>query len=394
MTYYLKSIPLAVLAVLLSWATVSSTTTEGDNCLTCHDNTYKKSLNNSHIHPPFLDKKCSTCHIDEYASPVNNRPSTTTRRENRQKVTWHQKHYEPARTHFFLLPSSKVDNTLFIQTAGRNGQSKVTSIKLPPVEKLSQLAKDEQPPQLSNIQFLGVKRGILYSATIGWRTDEPSDAQIHYGMGNLNHKTRINHHLRTNHTINIAPVTPGKDYTYTVISTDMHGNKTVSQPLTFSTRSIGSSETSGRNTPARQSSFQEELNHQLSAVGEDYFITITANQPTHLSIGSHQELRSQIIMPANNLTHGEPVQHVIMKSSYDTNITSCLNCHKEFQDDSSHPINVLPKRGMIFPADLPLLDNGKMHCMTCHDMHSSDNIARIRRRTKQELCLGCHKNYD
>lgn len=112
MTDYLKTIPLAVLAVLLSWATASSATTEGDKCLKCHDNTYKKGLNNSHIHPPFLNKECSICHIDEYASPVNNRTSNTTRRENKEKIRWHQKHYEPARTHFFLLPSIKVDNTL------------------------------------------------------------------------------------------------------------------------------------------------------------------------------------------------------------------------------------------------------------------------------------------
>lgn len=270
----------------------------------------------------------------------------------------------------------------------------MTTINLPPVEQLSQLAKDEQPPQLFDIQFHGVKRGILYSATISWRTDEPSDAQIHYGIGNLNHKTRISHHLKTNHTLNISPVTPNQDYTYAVISKDMHGNKTISQPLTFSTRTIGSLEPSVRNTPTRQSSFQRELSHQLSAVGDHYFITITADQPTHLSIGSHRELRPQISMPASNGKQDQPVEHVIMKNSYDTNITSCLHCHKEFQGKSSHPINVLPKRGMIFPADLPLLDNGKMHCMTCHDMHSSNNIARIRRQTKQELCLGCHKNYD
>jgi len=398
MTYSVKFFLLIALALLPSLAAADSGTTEDEKCITCHESKYNEALNNIYVHSPFLGKKCVTCHIEDHSSPLSNSRQST-RHDNKPKITWLQKHYEPARTHFFLIPSAKVDDTLFVQTAGNDLQPKVTSISLPPLQQLPQLANDGQPPKIFDIKFLGVKRGILYTATISWKTDEPSDAQIHYGVGTFTQKTRLDPQLKSIHTIDISPVIPGKTYNYTLISKDMHGNRMISQPLTFSTEKVDPMVLSRNTTLSRHPSSPEDLSHQLLAVEDQYFITITANWPTYINIGRHRELRPQITLPANDLPavnekQAVPVKHVIMRSSYDTNITSCLHCHKDYQASSSHPINVLPKPGMIFPDDYPVLDDGKMHCMTCHATHASNNEARIRRPTKQELCIGCHKNYD
>lgn len=393
MTYCFKIFLFTILVALFPWTTASNAGTEEDKCLTCHDSTYNKTLHKALIHRPFLDKKCLICHVAKQVSSLPDDRSFT-QRSRKDKITWLQKHYEPARTHFFLVPSSKVDDTLFIQSADNNGRPQITSIDLPPLQQLPQLTDDQQPPKVSNIEFLGIKRGILRSATISWKTDEPSDAQIHYGIGTFGQKTRLDPQLKSNHTITISPITPGKTYTYTVISKDMHGNRTISQPLTFSSKDDEQVDPAQETSPDHRSSLQAALSHQLAAVGDRYFVTITANWPTFLNIGTHPELRPRINLPVNNDSPETPVKHVVMKDSYDTNITSCLFCHKNFQSTSNHPINIGPKRGMIFPDDYPVLADGKMHCMTCHDSHASDNVSRIRRRTKQELCIGCHKNYD
>ncbi|MBW2186551.1 MAG: cytochrome c3 family protein, partial [Deltaproteobacteria bacterium] len=49
--------------------------------------------------------------------------------------------------------------------------------------------------------------------------------------------------------------------------------------------------------------------------------------------------------------------------------------------------------GMIIPPEYPLLENGRMTCMTCHQPHSSNNEARLLKEGKKELCTGCHTNY-
>ncbi len=382
----------SALIILIPWIPADSATTEVEKCISCHDKTYNKSLHNIYIHRPFLDKKCLTCHVEGNTSfSVSNGQDSSQR--TRPKITWLQKHYEPARSHFFLVPSLKVDNTLFVQKKGNNGRSTITSLTLPPLEQLPQLSNDNKQPEISDILFHGVKRGILYSAIISWKTDKPADGRIHYGIGTFNHKSNLDHQLKTHHTISISPVTPGKTYNYTVISQDIHGNRTISQPLSFSTKTLGLINPPPEDSPIGQAPFQEGLSHQLLAVGDQYFITITAHQSTYMHIGSHRNLSPRISMPANAGDQTVPAEHTPMKNTTDTNITTCLVCHKDYQSDSSHPINVRPKRGMTFPDDYPLNDDGRMHCMTCHDSHASNNEARIRRPSKQELCTGCHKNY-
>ncbi len=392
MQHGIKISLLTVLTVLLFWAPVNRAGPEEDKCLTCHDNMFNKALFNFYIHRSFIDKKCLLCHV-EGNTPTSVDNSRKSSRRDSPKITWLQKHYDPALTHFFLVPSVKIDSTLFVKRKGHDGRSQITSLTLPPLEQIPQYSNDGQHPRIFDIQFLGVKRGVLHSATISWQTDEPSDAQIHYGIGNFNHKTRLDHQFKTSHTLDIAPLTPGKTYTYTVVSKDIHGNRTVSQPLTFSTREIGMIEPPNDVPRSIRSSRQEELTRQLLAVGEQYFITITADRATYMNIGSHRELRPKINLPANTSSQTPPATHIPMKNKSDTNISSCLGCHKDYQSDTSHPINVRPKRGMTFPDDYPLLDDGRMHCMTCHVPHSSNTEARIRRSTKQELCIGCHKNY-
>jgi predicted CXXCH cytochrome family protein len=394
MKHLLKSSLFSALVLLISWTVANSTTTEKEKCITCHDKVYDKAIDNKYIHRPFLNKQCPACHVDEnrFSSTHNNHQSS--RQEKGPEITWLEKHYEPAGTHYFLVPSVKVDDTLYVQTKVDNNKAITTSLTLPPIEQLSQLANDSLQPKIFDIQFLGVKRGILYSATISWMTDEPSDSQIHYGIDSLNLKSRLDQQLKSLHTMDITPLIPGKIYNYSVVSTDLHGNKTISQPMSFSTETIAQMVPSTQVLLNEQSSSSlEELNHQLLALGEQYFIVITAQQPTYMNIGSNRYLRPRIKMPAANANQPMvPIKHVKMLSNSATNMSTCMGCHGDYQTAASHPINVRPKQGMTFPAEYPLLDDGRMHCMTCHDEHASNIVARLR-RPKRELCISCHNEY-
>ncbi len=392
MKYCYRAFLLLVLVFLLSSSPASSGNNRADQCLSCHDKAYNKAMMSSYIHKPFQEKKCFTCHVDGEDLPSDSSQQERSKRQKRSTITWLQKHYEPARTHFFLLPSNKIYQKLFIQIKGQDNKSRVTSIPLPPISELSSLNNDETHPEISNIQFHGIKRGVLYSAIISWETDRPANSQVLYGIGKFNQKSNLDVQLKKRHTISISPIRPGKTYSYTVTSTDIHGNKSISQPQTFS------ADTPAIPLPETDISMQEgtradKLSYKLLAVDEFYFVTITASSPTYMSIGKDDTLRPRITIQSPGKENTPPTTHIALRNSRETNITVCLTCHAGYQTESSHPIDVGPRRGMTFPDDYPLFDDGKMHCMTCHDAHTSKNEARIRRPTKQELCVGCHKSY-
>lgn len=346
-----------------------------------------------YIHRPFSSKKCFTCHIKEQGSR-SSRTGANSSRSKGPRITWLQKHYEPATTHFFLVPEKKLNGKLIVQFKDSNGKPKISSIPLPPLAKLPPLEDDGQQPTIENILFHGVKRGILYSATISWETDKAASSQIQYGIGSPKHKSSVDHQFKTSHLITISPVIPGKHYSYFVISEDVYGNKSQSQVLSFSTKKGERKAAIAEPTPApMETDIPIVLTQQFRTVGTKYFLTITASQVTHMKIGRSGKPSLVLANPGNKGTSKTKTPHIPLRDTRATNITTCLNCHTEYQTENSHPINCGPKPGMIFPTDYPVLKNGKMHCMTCHDTHASNNEARIRRPTKQQLCVGCHKSY-
>ncbi|GEM_PF-2083434 len=392
MKYFQTTFLFTLLVILFSGSPVHS---ENDvkECLSCHDKTYNRGIMKAYIHQPFLDKQCLTCHVERNDRNLHQSSRKSSSKRTKQKISWLQKHYEPAKTHFFLLPSDNIYEKLYVQIKGENNKSRVLSLPLPPIDKVSKLSNDGIKPRVSKIIFHGIKRGVLYSATISWETDKPSTAQILYGIGKFNKKSNLDTQLKTKHTISISPINPKKVYSYTVVSTDVHGNKTISQPMTFSASTPAVPLAAGN--PARSASPDGKgLKYEIRALDNLYFVTITAPQPTHMGIGKNNDLRPRISIQAkDNGQEDKPATHVPLTNTRETNITACLKCHTDYQTESSHPIDVGPKPGMTFPDDYPVFDDGRMHCMTCHDAHSSRNEARIRRPTKQELCIGCHKSY-
>jgi predicted CXXCH cytochrome family protein len=74
----------------------------------------------------------------------------------------------------------------------------------------------------------------------------------------------------------------------------------------------------------------------------------------------------------------------------------CLTCHSRYHGDElgSHPVNLIPS--LRVPADMPLDENGKMGCITCHSFHGGyrdDNgkkLYYLRRTPGRDFCFSCH----
>lgn len=79
-----------------------------------------------------------------------------------------------------------------------------------------------------------------------------------------------------------------------------------------------------------------------------------------------------------------------------TNIEKiCVRCHK-LEKRLSHPVGMVPK--VIVPVDLPLDKEGRVSCITCHDVHMSavnkltgKKTHYLRRILKgKKFCYACH----
>ncbi len=76
--------------------------------------------------------------------------------------------------------------------------------------------------------------------------------------------------------------------------------------------------------------------------------------------------------------------------------TLCARCHDSKNDYLSHPVDMSPAH-VTLPADLPLSGEGKMTCVTCHNIHASapsnyEGTWYYLRRdlTGRSFCASCH----
>jgi hypothetical protein len=70
----------------------------------------------------------------------------------------------------------------------------------------------------------------------------------------------------------------------------------------------------------------------------------------------------------------------------------CSSCHEGYRH--MHPVKIAVAPDMKSPEDLPLDKDGKITCITCHDVMEGHGVARKRRVAGKALCLNCHSDTD
>ncbi|MBF8257898.1 MAG: MULTIHEME CYTC protein [Actinobacteria bacterium] len=73
-------------------------------------------------------------------------------------------------------------------------------------------------------------------------------------------------------------------------------------------------------------------------------------------------------------------------------IALCYSCHDGYRH--MHPVKIAIAPEMKRPEDLPLDRNGKITCITCHDVMEKAGVHRKRKVTGRNLCLNCHVESD
>ncbi len=73
-------------------------------------------------------------------------------------------------------------------------------------------------------------------------------------------------------------------------------------------------------------------------------------------------------------------------------VALCSSCHESYKH--MHPVKIAVAPDMKSPEDLPLDRDGKITCITCHDVMEASGVHRRRRIVGRALCLNCHVDSD
>jgi predicted CXXCH cytochrome family protein len=348
-------------------------------CLECHEEEYDSTMESSqYIHAPYIKQQCYKCHINRDVPSAPGSGNDTFP----DKVHWLDRHDQATSKHTFLIPDDQIDFTLYVEADLEKQLTYKKIIAVPALSSLPILENDRTAPQISDVRVEEIKRGLFLSATIAWKTDEPSSGQVFYGRNDTKSPSEV-HTFSTEHRVTISPLKSKKNYQFFVVSKDWFNNESRSDISSFSTAQPVSSSPDDSYT---DSDIMLELETRFRSLGDKYLVEISCSRPTTMTIGVNPVL-------SNTAPAEVPDDHPYLNDKQTTNVTICKGCHPSSFQENSHPINVRPRRGMLIPPEYPMLPDGRMSCMTCHARHGSNFEFRMIKSSKRELCIGCHKEF-
>ncbi len=347
-------------------------------CLECHEEDYKSGMATQYIHAPYMKQRCYKCH-------VNRNPPSTPWSGNAtfpNKIRWLNRHDQAVSKHTFLIPADQIDFTLYVEADLQKRITYKKTLAVPDLSTLTTLENDRTAPQISDVRVKEITRGLFLSATIAWKTDEPSSGQVFFGRDEPRSSSAADA-FSTEHRVTISPLKPKKNYRFFVVSKDWFDNQSRSDISSFSTAQPVSSSPDDSYT---DSDTMLELKTRFKSIGDKYLVEISCNRPTTMTVGVNPIL-------SNTAPTVIPDDHPNLNDKKTTNVTICKGCHPSSFRENSHPINLRPKRGMRIPPEYPMLPDGRMSCMSCHKQHGSNFEFRMIKSSKRELCIGCHKEF-
>jgi hypothetical protein len=109
--------------------------------------------------------------------------------------------------------------------------------------------KDSRPPKISDIVIETSNVGNISTGkaqvVVSWKTDEPANSQIEYGVGlggnDYTYKTTLDKTYTNSHLVIISNLDPSKPYHLRILTDDMAGNVTKSGDNTVVTGDVSKS---------------------------------------------------------------------------------------------------------------------------------------------------------
>ncbi|HDD43436.1 MAG TPA: hypothetical protein ENG63_01040 [Candidatus Desulfofervidus auxilii] len=348
-----------MILIIIILSIFSATVCFSENCLNCHKDQIKSE---PYPHPPILEGKCCICHGSEI-----------------QRETKVISKYTPlSKKHFVLLElSSKSSYEGWIKVKDKRGQFAQKKIEID-IKNLP-LKKDRQPPIIKSVQVVRIERGIFWTATIYWETNEPATSIVTWGEKKLHENKLENEDLVYKHEVIIAGLEGGASYSFQVHSADACGNITSSPEMKFKVIPM---------ILSKKTQEMENPSVPLEIKRIKYYRTpqrkILISWETNVFTTGEVELRPK--------DKTEKVAHIVLASKKEAGLNACYRCHSSEKLGLTHPVDLPLPAEMKKSSRLPLA-NGCITCATCHNPHGAKLEYLLRKSHRSELCVSCHKNY-
>lgn len=237
-----------------------------------------------------------------------------------------------------------------------------------------------------------MQQGILINAAITWQSDEKTNATVQYGIEGTGQTIEEKNRFVTDHEITLPGLKSGSTYQVAITCRDIFGNSAISPIFTFSTAEVSPlpkppSENQGA------SSEKIAIKSSLFSINdENVMLELTANQPVSIAIGTSvkEPAERRIFLEKSSRSADMAEEHIPLTNKKFSSMTICTTCHKGYNQQKSHPVNILPTGKIKIPPEYPTLPDGRISCMTCHINHAANIDYRLIKSSRKELCLGCH----
>lgn len=390
---------------LLSSVAQGTVSPSREQCQTCHQDIINKTMLKSFIHSPFLEGNCEVCHCfpkegngpDAEPARVETEPATRIETSSPDSppspVTWLKASEYSATRHTFVLDRDTYFAELVIDAKAPGRKSLRESVRVPPSADIPILTDDGNPPEISQVEVSEVRQGVLIEALITWRTDKETKSSVRYGRNGQTMSVINSDKYARNHTVTLPGLKKNTKYTFSVTAEDFYGNRAMSAIHKLNTSRFFNH--SPQPPPAEHISpgpIELESHFARTSTG-NLIIEIEANQPVLFAIGRQEGQGGRFVEMTDNGspdTAGAKSSHAPLKGKEYSSLIVCYTCHPSIEGTSSHPVNVRPKRGTVIPPEFTTLADGRITCMSCHDIHGSNREFRLSKSSRKKLCQGCH----
>ncbi len=357
-----------------------------EQCCVCHRKVCEDTADKRYVHAPDREKQCALCHIARSGTDRIN-----TAKDGESQVQWLTGSVPRQEMEsWFSIPSALAGKKIILQAEGHGKKMLRTEVQLPNFSEAEQLVAVSRPPEISELGVDEVKQGVFLTARVTWKTERITDSTVLYGENEPTRKSIVDPRLTKDHEVLLTDLQPRRTYSFVAVSQDIFGNKTVSPAMTFSTHAFFS----------RPGVEKAKTNEKVTVSGKyfradnRFFAKFVANQPISMRLGTFEGQINVSTKESGGRTGKLPPEHLPLTDPRFLNTGVCYSCHPQTKEVLSHPVDVLPKRGMIIDSrEYKVLGDGRLTCMSCHVPHASDNEYRMVRSDKKKLCLGCHKNF-
>ncbi|MCK9295177.1 MAG: hypothetical protein M0P70_08825 [Desulfobulbaceae bacterium] len=358
-------------------------------CLKCHKQDFEQDLLKKYIHQPFADRKCPECHVKAKDSPSPaGQPSPD--QQARSKISWLCMSPSTSEHHTFLLPANHASGKILIDAKAPGKSPFYQSLAFPAASSMARAENDQIPPQITDIRA-DVRQGILINAIITCQTDEKTNVTVRYGIEDLGQTIEEKYCYATDHNLTLPGLKKGSTYLVAITCRDIFGNSATSPVFRFSTADISPLPPPA---PENQSAGSERIaikHHFFTLNDKNVMLELTANLPVSIALGtSADEPAERPTILIKSAQSADTEEHIPLANKKYSSMTICAACHQGFNQQKSHPVNILPSGKIKIPPEYPTLPDGRISCMTCHINHAANIEYRLIKSSRKELCLGCH----